>query len=77
MIVYVLCPIINKTDLILGFYLLLKGKEYIAPLGSLKPKHLTMKNNIDFIKIDNGKLGVINLNNMIPVNKNVMIMEDK
>lgn len=27
-----------------------------------------MKNQIDFIKIDDGKLGAINLNNMIPVN---------
>ena len=26
-----------------------------------------MKNNLDFIKIDNGKLGAINLNNMIPL----------
>lgn len=26
-----------------------------------------MKNSLDFIKIDNGNLGVINLNNMIPV----------
>ena len=28
-----------------------------------------MKNNIDFFKIDNGTLGVINFNNMIPVYK--------
>lgn len=26
-----------------------------------------MKNNIDFIKINNGRDGVINLNNMIPI----------
>lgn len=56
----------------IGVLFTVEGKEYIAPLGSPKPKHLTMKNNIDFIKIDNGKLGVINLNNMIPVNFNVI-----
>lgn len=28
-----------------------------------------MKNYVDFFKIDNGLLGVINFNNMIPVNK--------
>lgn len=28
-----------------------------------------MKNNIDFIKINNGRDGVINLNNMIPIPK--------
>jgi len=26
-----------------------------------------MKNNIDFLKINNGRDGVINLNNMIPI----------
>ena len=41
--------------------------HYYAPLTSPKKKHLTMKNQIDFIKIDGGKLGAINLNNMIPV----------
>lgn len=40
---------------------------YLAPLSSPKPKHLKMKNMIDFLKIDDGKLGIINLNNMIPV----------
>lgn len=41
--------------------------NYFAPLGSPKPKHTKMKESLDFIKIDNGLLGVINLNNMIPV----------
>lgn len=41
--------------------------HYFAPLTSPKPKHLTMKNQVDFIKIKNGELGAINLNNMIPV----------
>lgn len=29
-----------------------------------------MKNTLDFYKIDDGNLGVINFNNMIPVNSN-------
>lgn len=41
--------------------------EYFAPLSSPKEKHLHMKNTIDFWKIDDGKLGAINFNNMIPV----------
>ena len=41
--------------------------EYFAPLSSPKPKHQKMKNSIDFLKIDSGKLGVVNFNNMIPV----------
>lgn len=44
--------------------------EYFAPLSSPKEKHLSMKTQIDFIKIDNGRLGVVNFNNMIPVNSN-------
>lgn len=42
---------------------------YFAPLASPKPKHFKMPvNMLDCIKIDNGRYGVINLNNMIPVN---------
>ena len=43
------------------------GYDYFAPLASPKPTHLKISNRaIDIFKIDNGKLGVINLNNMIP-----------
>ena len=41
--------------------------KYFAPLSSPKIKHLKMKNKIDFLKLDKGKLGAINFNNMIPV----------
>lgn len=44
--------------------------KYFAPLSSPKNKHLSMKNTIDFIKINNGTLGAINLNNMIPLVNN-------
>ena len=44
--------------------------EYFAPLSSPKEKHLKIKNTLDFYKIDDGNLGVINFNNMIPVNSN-------
>lgn len=43
---------------------------YFAPLTSPKKKHIKLKNKIDFLKIDNGILGAINFNNMIPVNIN-------
>ena len=43
---------------------------YFAPLSSPKPKHLKLKSKIDFLKINNGKLGAINFNNMLPVKKN-------
>ena len=41
---------------------------YFAPLSSPKTKHLHMKEQVDFIKIAEGKYGVINFNNMIPIN---------
>lgn len=47
------------------------NQEYLIPLASPKPKHINMKNKLDFIKIEEGKLGVININNMIPVNPSV------
>ena len=53
----------------IGIILKINDITYYAPLTSPKEKHLKMQNQIDFIKIDNGKLGAINLNNMIPVNK--------
>lgn len=43
--------------------------KYFALLSSPKEKHLKMKNSIDFLKLDGGKLGAINFNNMIPVRK--------
>ena len=42
---------------------------YFAPLSSPKPKHLKLKSKLDFLKIDNGKLGAIN--NMLPVTKKI------
>ena len=44
--------------------------EYFAPLSSPKPKHSKLLNTLDVIKIADGKLGIINFNNMIPVYKN-------
>ena len=50
-----------------GVLFKINNVSYFAPLSSPKPKHLKMHNAIDFLKIDNGNLGAINFNNMIPV----------
>lgn len=42
-----------------------------APLLRPKIKHKKLKNTLDLIKIKNGKYGVINFNNMIPVYEEV------
>ncbi len=43
------------------------GFNYFAPLASPKTKHLKISTKaLDVFKIDDGKLGIVNLNNMIP-----------
>ena len=62
----------NKRPYI-GVLFEIDRKKYLAPLSSPKPKHLTMKNSLDFVKINQGKFGVINLNNIFPVIEEVII----
>lgn len=59
----------NESRPYVGIVLKINEHNYFAPLGSPKPKHIKMKEALDFIKIENGKAGVINLNNMIPVSE--------
>ena len=61
----------NEKELrpFIGILFTIEQCEYFAPLSSPKPKHKTMKNTVDFIKIKNGELGAVNFNNMIPVKK--------
>ena len=51
----------------IGILFTVNGFHYYAPLTSPKPKHIHMKNQVDFMKIRNGELRAINFNNMIPV----------
>jgi len=65
-------PITLKTDNsklrpLIGVVLEINDSKFYAPLSSPKPKHYSMKTGQDFIKINSGIYGVINLNNMIPV----------
>ena len=57
----------KKRRPFIGIVLSIRNFNYFAPLSSPKPKFLKMKNQIDMLKIENGRLGVINFNNMIPV----------
>ena len=52
------------------------GCLYFAPLSSPKPKHLKLKDNIDFLRLDEGQLGAVNFNNMLPVyEKNIKYID--
>lgn len=50
--------------------------KYFAPLSSPKKKHKNMRTTLDFLKIDNGNLGAINFNNMLPVTNSNIIKID-
>lgn len=60
-------PLVKVHRPFLGIVLKVNYKNYFAPLSSPKQKHTNMHEQRDLIKIDDGKLGVINLNNMIPI----------
>ena len=53
--------------------LIFNGVTYYAPLCSPKEKHKNMNDKIDVIKIKNGTLGVVNINNMVPVPMQYML----
>ena len=59
----------KKNRPFVGVLFKIDNLEYFAPLSSPKPKHKLMHDMIDFLRIDGGKLGVVNFNNMIPVSK--------
>lgn len=59
-----------------GTIIMINNRHYLAPLASPKPKFNHMKDTIDFIKIDNGKYGAIDLNNMIPVERSLCQLID-
>ena len=64
----------------IGIILNINKFNYYVPVSSPKNKHLKMKNNIDIFKIVNKTqlLGVLNINNMIPVdNDNINCLEYK
>lgn len=71
----------NRRPLV-GLLVMVNGRNYCAPLSSPKPKHENMKNGADFLKIKDGNaqnakvIGVINLNNMIPVDRSVISVLD-
>lgn len=52
-----------------GIVIVCECYEYCIPLSSPKAKHSSMKNDVDFMKIivDEKLIGVLNFNNMIPV----------
>ena len=62
-----------------GIVLVCGSRSYCIPLSSPKPKHTRMRNALDFMRIVNRNeklIGVLNLNNMIPVDSSVIRLVD-
>ncbi len=68
-------PQIHKSNRpFVGVVVICDEHKYCVPLDHPKPKHLTMKNDVDFTRIFHDKklIGVMNFNNMIPVDDTVI-----
>lgn len=71
----------NQKRPYIGVVLIVNGIKYLAPLTSYKPKQDKMKNSPSFLKIHDrsdtsNKLGMIQLNNMLPVVDEVISLLD-
>ena len=68
-------PQIHKSNRpFVGVVVVCEDHLYCIPLDHPKEKHITMKNDVDFTRIFDGEklIGVMNFNNMIPVNESVI-----
>ena len=66
---------VDKVKPYIGILLSINNLDYYVPISSVKKKHYKLKEQIDFIKIINNDklLGVLNINNMVPISsKNVI-----
>lgn len=63
----------NQTRPYVGIVCIFKGQKYFVPMTSPKEKHISLNSNlVDIYKIDDGKLGILNINNMIPATTSVI-----
>ena len=57
----------NQPRPFIGILIENNQHQFVIPISSPKPKHIKMQNTIDFHKINGGKYGAINFNNMFPI----------
>lgn len=50
--------------------------RYFVPMESPKPNHVNIKSGHHLLKLDNGKLGMLGFNNMIPVHDSAISLFD-
>lgn len=66
----------NKRRPYVGIVLRVGRFQYFVPMESPKPSHATMKNGKHFLRLDEGRMGILGFNNMIPVHQDALISFD-
>lgn len=64
----------NKIKPYIGIVLNINNYEYYVPISSAKQKYYKLRNQIDLYKIEREEeiLGVLNINNMIPIREDLV-----
>lgn len=66
----------NRRRPYVGVVLYVGEFRYFVPMESPKPNHANIKSGHHIIKLDNGNLGLLGFNNMIPVHDSALIPFD-
>lgn len=66
----------NKRRPYVGIVLIVSNYHYFVPMESPKPNHKNIKAGTHIMKLDNGNLGLLGFNNMIPVHDSALITFD-
>lgn len=66
----------NRRRPYVGIVLFVGEHKYFVPMESPKPNHVNIKPGRHILKLDNGKLGILGFNNMIPVHPSALIAFD-
>lgn len=59
-----------------GIVLFVGSHKYFVPMESPKPNHAKIKKGVHLLFLDNGSLGLLGFNNMIPVHDSAIIPFD-
>lgn len=66
----------NRKRPYVGIVLHVGGYKYFVPMESPKPNHSKIKSGKHILKLDNGRLGILGFNNMIPIHDAALVSFD-
>lgn len=66
----------NRRRPYVGVVLFVGSYRYFVPMESPKPNHANIKAGKHILKLDNGRLGLLGFNNMIPVPDEALVVFD-